>query len=248
MPLSQNPLGLLTSEHLAFQRCPHCNTANPTFPRKACFVIQPKKPDYAEQVGVKNQQFLQWHVYACESCGGLAAAAVISHAVYGVQPQAMPARWIVPEAQAVSPDVPKSAANYLTQAHETLSSPDASILMCASATDAMLKERGYKDGTLYSRIGQAEKDGVLTKHMAEWAHDIRLDANDQRHADDKAGPKTPGDAQRCVDFADALAELLFALPARVKRGRQPPTPPVTAPPAAAPPPAGRPAPLRPQGR
>ena len=47
----------------------------------------------------------------------------------------------------------------------------------------MLKERGYIEGKLFPRIEKAEKDGLLTTHMADWAHDIRLDANDERHAD-----------------------------------------------------------------
>jgi len=86
----------------------------------------------------------------------------------------------------------------------------------------MLKARGYPTGTLYTRIMQAEKDGVLTKDMSAWAHDIRLDANDERHSDLEATGATADDAERCFEFADALAELLFTLPARVKRGIKPP--------------------------
>jgi Domain of unknown function (DUF4145) len=82
----------------------------------------------------------------------------------------------------------------------------------------MLKARGYKDGTLFNRIKKAEDEGVLTKDMAQWAHDVRLDANDERHADEDASLLTIDDANRCLEFADALADLLFVLPARVKRG------------------------------
>lgn len=92
-------------------------------------------------------------------------------------------------------------------------------MICASAVDAMLKARGYKDGTLYSRIQAAERDGIITAHMAEWAHDIRLDANDERHADEDASELQFSDAGRCLDFAESIADLLFVLPARVKRGR-----------------------------
>jgi len=54
--------------------------------------------------------------------------------------------------------------------------------------------------------------------MAQWAHDIRLDANDQRHADEAASLPTDADTKKCVDFAMALAQFLFVLPARVQRG------------------------------
>src|SRR6202034_568434 len=101
--------------------------------------------------------------------------------------------------------------------------------------DAMLKARNYKEGSLFSRIRKADTDGVLTAQMAKWADDIRLDANDERHADEQARDKTPEDANRCLEFADALADLLFVLPARVKRGRKlPETGAAPAPPGARP--------------
>jgi hypothetical protein len=69
--------------------------------------------------------------------------------------------------------------------------------------------------------------------MARWAHNVRLDANDERHADENAPFPEIEDAQRCLDFAMALAEILFMLPARVTRGIQaagsPPAPSSTSP-------------------
>jgi hypothetical protein len=56
--------------------------------------------------------------------------------------------------------------------------------------------------------------------MAQWAHDIRLDANDQRHADENALLPTIDDAKRVIEFAIALAQFIFVLPARVQRGIQ----------------------------
>jgi hypothetical protein len=55
--------------------------------------------------------------------------------------------------------------------------------------------------------------------VGDWAHDVRLDANDQRHADLAAIPPTFEDAKRCLEFAKALADILFVLPARVTRGK-----------------------------
>ncbi|HYU43868.1 MAG TPA: hypothetical protein VEQ84_17110 [Vicinamibacteria bacterium] len=60
----------------------------------------------------------------------------------------------------------------------------------------------------------------MTKEMAARAHDVRLDANDQRHADDEAALPSHEDAERVVAFAAPLGEFLFAIPARVKRGRE----------------------------
>ena len=50
----------------------------------------------------------------------------------------------------------------------------------------MLKAKNYKDGTLYSRIQQAADDHLITSEMAKWAHQVSLDANEPRHADEAA--------------------------------------------------------------
>jgi Domain of unknown function (DUF4145) len=92
--------------------------------------------------------------------------------------------------------------------------------MSASAIDSMLKVKGYKGGTLHERIDKAAADHIITSDMATWAHQVRLDANDQRHADDDAPLPTQPDAERCAEFALALAEVMFVLPSRVIRGIQ----------------------------
>jgi len=87
-----------------------------------------------------------------------------------------------------------------------------------SAVDAMLKLRGYTQGSLYIRIEKAAEDNVLTKDMAAWAHTVRLDANDQRHADEAATLPSTADAKRVLEFALALGAFLFVLPTRIERG------------------------------
>ena len=91
-------------------------------------------------------------------------------------------------------------------------------MLAASAVDAMLKAKGLKEGSLYSRIDTAAKDHLITSEMARWAHEVRLDANDQRHADEAMPLPQQADAKRAVDFALALAQLMFVIPARVQRG------------------------------
>jgi Domain of unknown function (DUF4145) len=92
-------------------------------------------------------------------------------------------------------------------------------MLAASAVDAMLKAKGFVDGSLFARINQAKEAHIITEGMAEWAHEIRLDANDQRHADKDAGLPTEADANKSIEFAQALAQFLFVLPDRVARGR-----------------------------
>jgi hypothetical protein len=99
--------------------------------------------------------------------------------------------------------------------------PAGAVMLAASAVDAMLKLKGYTEGSLYTRIEQSVTDNLITKDMGQWAHYVRLDANDQRHADQAVGLPTAEDARRVIDFATALAEILFVLPSRVQRGIMP---------------------------
>lgn len=91
-------------------------------------------------------------------------------------------------------------------------------MLCASAVDEMLKLKGYTEGNLYSRINKAAADRLLTEDMANWAHQVRLEANDQRHADMNSLLPTVNEAKQSVEFTKTLAELLFVLPAKVTRG------------------------------
>jgi hypothetical protein len=125
-----------------------------------------------------------------------------------------------PSARTIDESIPERARRHLREAMDTLSSPGASIVASASAVDAMLKARNYREGTLYGRIDQAAAEHLITAEVALWAHQVRLDANDQRHADEDAPFPEMSDAQRSLDFTLALAEILFVLPSRVTRGIQ----------------------------
>ncbi|CAN7160569.1 DUF4145 domain-containing protein [Paraburkholderia hospita] len=150
-----------------------------------------------------------WGLFVCSICGGCVMAAWNESGVCEI--------W--PDSTGFSEDIPEEPRDFLVQAAETLNSPRASVVTSAGAVDAMLKARALESGTLYKRIDEAVEKGLLTPDMAEWAHDVRLDANDQRHADLKAIPPTIEDAKRCLEFAKALADIMFVLPARVTRGK-----------------------------
>lgn len=91
--------------------------------------------------------------------------------------------------------------------------------MCAaSAVDAMLKDKGYKKGSLYERIDASAKDHVITEEMAKWAHAVRLDANDQRHDDESTSIASQEDGERAIAFTKALGQFMFVIPALVAKG------------------------------
>jgi Domain of unknown function (DUF4145) len=190
-------------QYLNIERCPYCGIDKPNFIR-AQNPITTKAHD--------GQMIRNWAIYSCGNCGGVVTAS------------ALPNSGIVldyfPKSESVSELIPEKPRRYLKEAITTVHAPSSSIMVCASAVDAMLKEKEYKSGTLYERIGKANKDHLITDDMAAWAHQVRLDANSERHVDEDAPPPTSDDARKSITFAKALAEFLFVLPAKVSVGLQ----------------------------
>lgn len=192
---------------LPLPRCPHCNIALPS-------LINVGSADTTDN---RNKNRRLWSLYKCATCGGvtLAGASFIDAArnVPG------PITHIWPEPQSVHDAIPDRAKSYLQQAISSISAPAGAVMLAASAVDSMLKEKGLKDGTLHKRIKTAEEQHLITAEMAAWANEVRLDANDQRHADDDGALPDEADARRSIEFATALAQFLFVLPSLVAQGR-----------------------------
>lgn len=125
---------------------------------------------------------------------------------------------IFPGNTGVEESIPDKARKYLSQALSSIHAPSGAVILAGSAVDAMLKEKGYEKGSLYTRINKAATDHLITKDMAAWAHQVRLDANGERHADKKDDMPDEQDARKSIDFASALGQILFVLPSRVSRG------------------------------
>lgn len=189
----------LTS-HLELDRCPHCQVDKPN-------LLQLWDGSTTTHAGY-NLRY--WKIYRCSRCGSVILAA--SGSQNGVVCE------IYPSILNIDNSIPTKAKTYLSQALQSLHAPAGAIMLCASSVDAMLKEKGYREDTLNNRINKAAEDHLITKEMAQWAHEVRLDANDQRHADDEVVLPNENDAKKCVDFVLALGQFLFVLPAQVQRG------------------------------
>jgi hypothetical protein len=187
------------NEILPLARCPHCGIARP-------FLRENHRVDTNASGGHRL-----WWLYVCTTCGG----AVIISTTSG-QTDVLEVHPFQPGQ--TDPTIPERPREYLKQASDGIGQPMASIVMSAGAVDAMLKDKGLVTGSLYQRIDEAVNTHLITADMAMWAHHVRLDANDQRHADPGAAMPTQEDAKKCLDFALALAEVLFVLPLRVTRG------------------------------
>ena len=194
------------------EECPHCHSPVPTLP--AFLQLQTSNSEGA------SAGF--WCVAACTRCGGIVVAKV--SVGKGSRGQLLPEFTTYPSPTEISGELPDDARRFLRQAVGSLRHPDASAVMSASAVDGMLKAKGLTTGSLNDRIKAAEAQHLITADMALWAHDVRLEANSVRHSDRPNG-LTFDDAARVLDFARALGDLLFVLPARVARSKGIPLPP-----------------------
>ncbi len=191
-------------------RCPHCGTAQPTLP--IVFPLTAVEDGRRRQGRRDLIGSPRWHVAECTSCDApVCCLGLIDAGGDGEISVVVPRGFVVAEA------VPTSAARFIQQAYETLGSPEASVVMSASAVDAMLKDQGLKNGTLYERIGQAVDKGIITENMSAWAHLVRLEANNVRHPDETLPPATKDDSERSFEFAKAISEILYVLPSRMPK-------------------------------
>jgi hypothetical protein len=195
------------SDQLILNSCPHCGRAKPTL----VSAHQPKETQTYDKVNPR-----WWGVYSCTTCGGMILAGGPSRGDH--KPYETTIQEIYPATQSIDESIPQKPREFLRQAQESLHAPAGAIMLSASALDAMLKEKDYAEGSLYERIDKAATDHLITDGMARWAHQIRLDANEQRHADKTVELPTQADAKLTFDFAMAFAEYLFVLPSRVTRG------------------------------
>lgn len=200
-------------------RCPQCGTAKPTLHLQA--VLE------KERVG-NSDLWSSWIVYQCTSCRDPICflANVPRHGDIGAMRtwfavQSYVAGWMLPGygGEDLS-DWPERARKYMRQAIETLAAPDGAVMLAGSAVDSMLKEKGLTEGSVYSRIEKAVTDNLLTPAMGEWAHAVRLSSNNPRHADLDEPHATADEAKATIEFAKALGQFLFALPAKIARGKE----------------------------
>ncbi|MCP6695128.1 DUF4145 domain-containing protein [Pseudomonas donghuensis] len=195
---------MLQKETIKLDRCPHCNVAQPNLTLR----------NHWDTTNANQTVSRWWAFYVCASCGGVITTVAWLHRGDALEIHGM---W--PAAQSVDDAIPGRAKDYLEQAITSIQAPAGAVILAASSVDAMLKEKGLKEGTLYKRIDAAAEQHLITAEMAAWAHEVRLGANDQRHADDEAPLPSQQDAQKAIEFVQALAQFLFVLPSRVERGR-----------------------------
>jgi len=186
---------------LKLKRCPYCSVDNPNL---VALTIE------FQTTADDKSNPRNWLTYNCKRCGGVVIA--------NCTPHSREVKEFYPKSEQVNEILPYKVKIYLQQAIDSIFSPAGAVMLCASSVDAMLKSFGLIEGSLYNRINLAKENRLITNEMAVWAHQVRLDANDQRHADEETDIPSVDDAKKSIEFAQTLAEFLFVLPSKVTRG------------------------------
>ena len=188
-------------DQLALDKCPNCNVDKPSLNLEA---------DQFNTANWEGKDKRVWGIYACKRCGGVVSA--YAHAE----------DWDIvdyfPKTDEVHTCIPETARHYLQEAIDTKHSPSASIMAASSSVDSMLVEKGFDQKNLFDKIKAAQEANLITKGMKQWAHQVRLNANDERHPKGKTDFPSSDDAQSTIEFTLALAEFLFVLPYKVEEG------------------------------
>jgi hypothetical protein len=146
MPGNQVPQGLMLQNTLALESCPHCGIAHP-------YIGMQNQQGHWVQTFAHDGKRRMWAIYACSSCGKLVVAT-------GDGGPGREVTEIYPVPKSVAEEIPEKPKEFLRQAYQALSIPAGAVMLCASAVDAMLKEKGYEKGSLNDRIDEAIVAGL----------------------------------------------------------------------------------------
>ena len=114
---------------LELNRCPHCGVNTPNLRHQTRFETSSNTGEGART----------WALYTCQRCGGVITTYALKNNNEIID--------YYPKSEKVDESIPKRAAEYLSQALESLHAPAGAIMLTASSVDAMLKAKNYKKGS-----------------------------------------------------------------------------------------------------
>jgi hypothetical protein len=118
-------------------------------------------------------------------------------------------------------DVPKAVSDAYLSGLENLgrkNGTNAAAMMFRRSIEIATKviPEALKSGTLQKRIEALPPD-IATPAMKEWAHHVRLDANEATHEVEEF---TEEDAKKLQTFTEMFLTYAFTLPAMLKRAKE----------------------------
>ncbi len=121
-----------------------------------------------------------------------------------------------------SPNWPPDMTRFRVQAHDSVAHEnwDAANVMARSALQFVVRESGASGPNLKSQIDDLVAKRALHSLMGEWAHELRLLANESAHPNLAPAPPSPEDTRDILSFLDFLLYCLYDLPFEIQSFRQ----------------------------
>jgi len=182
---------------------------------------------HEEKKKPSSNKRLNFDVYQCRNCMGFLHvlwsagefASSSSHGLYSYH--VLP--WPLKAKPEPSEDWPDGMKRFWIQAHDSLANEnwDAANLMARSALQFVVREKGAVEEKLFAQINDLATKGVLHPLMKDWAHEVRLLANESAHPEaPEPAEVTPQDVRDIVHFLDLLLVYLYNLPKQIENYRQ----------------------------
>ena len=184
--------------------CPHCGTAHVAFE-------------------LVNESWLprrvRWHVCArCNHCASFVVLEMTTHmsqeeapsSEYMSNPQWFEINKMYPVSGAEIPaHLPEEVERLFKQGADNVpANPDAAGIMFRKTLEAILRDKcSAATGSLFERIDQAVKLGVLTDDLARYAHTIRLEGNEAAH-----GTYDEAEAGQLHSLVTLVLSYVYTLP------------------------------------
>lgn len=181
---------------------------------------------HAEKKKPNSAKKLNFDTYICRNCMGAVqvmwSAGEFSsgfHGLYGykVQPHPLSGK---PEP---SENWPEGMRRFWIQAHDSLTQEnwDAAAVMARSALQFVVRDKGAGSGSLKEQVKALVDNGTLQSLMGDWAHEVRLLANESAHPEAPAPSDVdPQDVRDIVNFLDYLLLYLYDLPVQIAKYRE----------------------------
>jgi hypothetical protein len=117
---------------------------------------------------------------------------------------------------------PEPLGRYWVQTHRSAKDEnwDAALVMARSTLQFALRQHGAEGKTLKQEVDHLASQGVLPPHMKDWAHELRVIANESAHPETEASPADPQDVRDVIAFVDFLLQYLYDLPHSIKQYRE----------------------------
>jgi hypothetical protein len=120
---------------------------------------------------------------------------------------------------------PDDVGKYWLEARRSIEGKNwiAAALMARSAIQLVARKAGGKGSNLKQEIDDLAAKSLILPIMQEWAHEVRVLANEGTHPQPQTVGTSEKDAKDVVEYLSFLMQVMYNLPLQIKeyRGRKP---------------------------